>query len=94
MPSMVLETLSPTPLGQSAALLVVDMQMGFDDPAWGVRNNPMAEANVEALLASWRATGALVLGTAMLLSRILSSISRQTDCTRIVARASVKLVIA
>jgi nicotinamidase-related amidase len=49
------------PLSRNAVLLVIDMQMGFDDPAWGVRNNPMAEANVAALLAAWRAAGAPVL---------------------------------
>lgn len=48
-------------LGQNAALLVVDMQKGFDDPAWGVRNNLMAEANVAALLAAWRAAAAPVI---------------------------------
>ena len=48
-------------LGQNAALLVVDMQLGFDDAAWGPRNNPMAEANVEVLLAAWRAAVAPVI---------------------------------
>jgi nicotinamidase-related amidase len=37
-----------------AALIVVDVQEGFDDPSWGRRNNPECEANIAALVARWR----------------------------------------
>ncbi|MBP0617821.1 cysteine hydrolase family protein [Jiella mangrovi] len=42
---------------QSATLLVIDVQNGFTDPAWGQRNNPQAEANIARLLAFWRREG-------------------------------------
>ena len=45
----------------NTALLVIDMQIGFDDPAWGARNNPDAEVNVAALLAVWRAAHAPII---------------------------------
>ncbi len=45
----------------SAALLVIDVQRGLDDPYYGVRNNPAAEQRIAELLAAWRAAGRPVL---------------------------------
>ncbi|MEO9132573.1 MAG: cysteine hydrolase family protein [Sphingomonas sp.] len=45
----------------NTALLVIDMQKGFDDPAWGPRNNPEAEAKVATLIAAWRSAGAPII---------------------------------
>ncbi len=36
------------------ALIVIDVQKGFENPVWGTRNNPQAEANISILLNHWR----------------------------------------
>jgi len=42
----------------ATALIVVDVQQGFDKPGyWGDRNNPDCEQNVGRLIAAWREHG-------------------------------------
>jgi len=36
------------------ALIVIDLQKAIDDPSWGSRNNPFAEARVRRMLGLWR----------------------------------------
>ena len=44
-----------------AALVLIDVQQGFDDPRWGARNNPDAEKRIAELLAVWRNAGRPVI---------------------------------
>ncbi|MFF1558288.1 cysteine hydrolase family protein [Streptomyces sp. NPDC058279] len=45
-------------LAPNSALLVIDVQKGFDDASfWGPRNNPAAEANLAALMDAWQESG-------------------------------------
>ena len=44
-----------------AALLVIDVQDGLDNPRLGTRNNPDAEKRIAQLLAAWRAAGKPVI---------------------------------
>lgn len=39
------------------ALIVIDVQRGFDDPVWGPRDNPACEDNIAKLLSAWRSAG-------------------------------------
>jgi nicotinamidase-related amidase len=49
------------PLDRNTALIVIDMQKGFDYQTWGKRNNPTAEVCVAMLLRDWRAASAPVI---------------------------------
>jgi nicotinamidase-related amidase len=44
-------------LQPTAALVVIDVQKAFDNPALGRRDNPDAEANVGKLVAAWQDAG-------------------------------------
>ncbi|MGW2716448.1 cysteine hydrolase family protein [Streptomyces sp. NPDC001492] len=45
-------------IAENAALVVVDVQKGFDEADfWGPRNNPEADDNIASLIDVWQATG-------------------------------------
>ncbi|MEU9174945.1 cysteine hydrolase family protein [Streptomyces sp. NPDC048420] len=45
-------------IAQNAALVVVDVQKGFDEAGfWGPRNNPDADGNIASLIDVWQSTG-------------------------------------
>lgn len=44
-----------TPFSAATALILIDVQEAFENPAWGARNNPDAEARIADILAAWRA---------------------------------------
>jgi nicotinamidase-related amidase len=48
-------------LEPDAALIVIDVQAGFNDPSWGRRANPDAERNIGRLTAAWQAAGRSVV---------------------------------
>ncbi|UXY29066.1 cysteine hydrolase family protein [Streptomyces sp. HUAS TT20] len=45
-------------IAENAALVVVDVQKGFEESGfWGPRNNPGADENIASLIDEWQATG-------------------------------------
>ncbi|MVO86782.1 isochorismatase family protein [Streptomyces sp. p1417] len=45
-------------IAENAALVVVDVQKGFEEEDhWGPRNNPGADDNIASLIDTWQATG-------------------------------------
>lgn len=45
-------------IAANSALLVIDVQKGFDDTSyWGPRNNPAAEGNIATLMDAWQESG-------------------------------------
>ena len=58
-------------LSRREALILIDVQVGFDDNSWGIRNNPDAEIRMADLLNHWRIHDAPVFH--------IQHISRETD---------------
>jgi nicotinamidase-related amidase len=46
-----------TTISAREALVVIDVQQGFDEPLWGRRDNPSCEANVHALVDAFTNAG-------------------------------------
>ena len=55
------EILSARYMSDDRALILIDCQVGFNNPFWGQRNNPDFEANAKAVLAHWRARGRRII---------------------------------
>lgn len=46
--------MEPIQIDDNAALIVIDVQSGFEDPVFlGTRNNPSADENIQALIKQW-----------------------------------------
>ncbi|RGO21488.1 cysteine hydrolase [Bacillus cereus] len=48
-------------ISENTALILVDVQKGFNDAYWGNRNNPHAESNMKLILQTWRDTNRPVI---------------------------------
>ncbi len=46
---------------ENTALMLIDVQKGFEEPYWGTRNNPDAEEKMARLLSEWRDRGRPVI---------------------------------
>ena len=44
-------------VAEATALVVVDVQAGFDDPSWGARNNPACDDNIRSLVEAFSRSG-------------------------------------
>lgn len=52
-----IDGLEPAAELTDVALVVVDVQQGFDDPWWGARNNPGCDTNIASLVDRWSSLG-------------------------------------
>jgi nicotinamidase-related amidase len=75
-------------LRADTALLVIDVQEGFDHPRWGRRNNPDAESNIAKLIAAWRAANMPVYHVAHLSLIVGSPFTPDVSGARIKAIAA------
>ncbi|HEX4046747.1 MAG TPA: cysteine hydrolase family protein [Elusimicrobiota bacterium] len=62
-------------MDRQTALIVIDVQKGFDHPSWGPRNNPGAEAVIARLLEAWRGAGRPIIHVQHLSRRAASPLA-------------------